>query len=199
MSCLLWLMPRIEYTKEQSIPYTHTILFSYNHHQQFRFSNHKIINVATSRRTLCMDGPYLKWTQVLCMIWWYILWAACPHLSRSAVVSTVRALACSSMCVNFVFVHSNLNIYIWYMVGRTGHTRTHVSCNAVSLVWGSLRLAPIDILGAESIIIILKYETLTPTEICSKASWRSIACRYSTSRPHEQTRFSCMVTWSINM
>ena len=56
------------------------------------------------------------------------------------------------------------------MVGRTGHTRTHVSCNAVSLVWGSLRLAPIDILGAESIIIILKYETLTPTEICLKAS-----------------------------
>ena len=34
----------------------------------------------------------------------------------------------------------SFNLNIRYMVGRTGHT--HASCNAVTLVWGSLRLAP---------------------------------------------------------
>ena len=35
----------------------------------------------------------------------------------------------------------SFNLNIRYMVGRTGHT--HASRNAVTLVWGSLRLAPI--------------------------------------------------------
>ena len=30
-------------------------------------------------------GPYLKWTQLLCVIWRYRLWAACPCLSWFAV------------------------------------------------------------------------------------------------------------------
>ena len=34
----------------------------------------------------------------------------------------------------------SFNLNIRYMVGRTGHT--HASRNAVTLVWGSLRLAP---------------------------------------------------------
>ena len=32
-----------------------------------------------------MLGPYLKRTQLLYVIWWYHLWAACPCLSWSAV------------------------------------------------------------------------------------------------------------------
>ena len=32
-----------------------------------------------------MFGPYLKRTQLLYVIWWYHLWAACPCLSWSAV------------------------------------------------------------------------------------------------------------------
>ena len=36
----------------------------------------------------------------------------------------------------------SFNLNIRYMVGRTGHT--HASRNAVTLVWGSLRLAPIN-------------------------------------------------------
>ena len=95
-----------------------------------------------------MYSLYLKQIQVLCVIWRYILWAACPQLSWFAVafsrsISTVRALACKFRIRSF-----NLNIRyrdpIRYMVGRTGHTYTyiHATCNAVSLVWGSLRLAP---------------------------------------------------------
>ena len=35
--------------------------------------------------SVIMNGHYLKWTQLLCMIWRYRLWAACPCLSWSAV------------------------------------------------------------------------------------------------------------------
>ena len=44
-------------------------------------------------------------------------------------------------------VQNRIRSFIRYMVGRTGHT--HASRNAVSLVWGSLRLAPtiIDRIG----------------------------------------------------
>ena len=38
-----------------------------------------------TRRSVIMNGPYLKWTQLLCMIWRYRLWAACLCLSWSAV------------------------------------------------------------------------------------------------------------------
>ena len=38
-------------------------------------------------------------------------------------------------------VQNRIHLNIRYMVGRTGHT--HASRNAVTLVWGSLRLAPI--------------------------------------------------------
>ena len=57
--------------------------------------------------------------------------------SRIQQIHQVRALACKFR------IHS-FNLNIRYMVGRTGHTYTyvHATCNAVSLVWGSLRLAP---------------------------------------------------------
>jgi len=35
--------------------------------------------------SVSMHGPYLKRTQLLCMIWRYSLWAACPSLSWSTV------------------------------------------------------------------------------------------------------------------
>ena len=35
--------------------------------------------------SVIMHGSYLKWTQLLCMIWRYRLWAACPCLSWSAI------------------------------------------------------------------------------------------------------------------
>jgi len=35
--------------------------------------------------SVIMHGPYLKRTQLLCVICWYHLWAACPCLSWSAV------------------------------------------------------------------------------------------------------------------
>ena len=36
-------------------------------------------------------GPYMKRTQLLYMIWWYRLWAACPCLSWSAVAPSARS------------------------------------------------------------------------------------------------------------
>ena len=42
--------------------------------------------------------PEVNWTQLLCMIWWHRLWAACPCLSWSTVV----------VCVNLSCLHSRL-------------------------------------------------------------------------------------------
>ena len=54
------------------------------------------------------------------------------NLSRTQCVARVQK--------SYPFVQFK---YIRYMVGRTGHT--HASRNAVTLVWGSLRLAPMNI------------------------------------------------------
>ena len=95
--------------------------------------------------SVIMHGPYLKWTQLLCVAWRYRLWAACPCLSWSAVafsrsivveldsegsiVSTftqnTRALARVQiwMYVHLCIRSFNLNFDIWPR--RTGHIYTY--------------------------------------------------------------------------
>ena len=64
------------------------------------------------------------------------------NLSRTQCVARGQNRICS------------FNLNIRYMVGRTGHT--HASRNAVTLVWGSLRLAPNIIRNSYSIYNHLK-------------------------------------------
>ena len=94
--------------------------------------------------SVIIHGPYgfhLKQTQLLCVIWQYRLWAVCPCLSwslvafsRSISVELVRGLARVKIW--------NVSICSIQILGHTYVSRhTHVSCNAVSLVWGLLSLA----------------------------------------------------------
>ena len=104
--------------------------------------------------SVIMHGPYLKRTHLLCVIWWYCLWAACPCLSLSTVA--MRALTLVIFAPGFFHagrLHSSFStcakLKCTYLFVN-GHTQTckhtHASCIAVSLVWGSLRLAPIILL-----------------------------------------------------
>ena len=101
---------------------------------------------------LCVSlCPYLKWTQLLWVVWRYrtiCAWAACPCLSwstvafsRSICVELDSETFSFSICANFESVHSIKIFGIWLQVGLDIHT--HASCNAVSLVWSSLRLTTI--------------------------------------------------------
>ena len=55
-------------------------------------------------------------------------------------IQQIGPLAWSSTCANFVSVRSISIFGIWSVVPDI---HIHTSCNAVSLVWGSLRLTPI--------------------------------------------------------
>ena len=85
--------------------------------------------------SVIMHGPYLKRTQLLCVIWRYSLWIACPRLPWSAVAFS-RSLGTeldSEICSSKFRIHS-FNLNIRYMVGRTGHTRTRVlQCSHASV------------------------------------------------------------------
>ena len=106
--------------------------------------------------SVIMHGPYLKRAQLLCVIWWYHLWVACPCLSMDNTVVLyypwsimVRRRAfidvdlvhrtgiCFSTCANLKPVCS---IGIW----SHADIHTYTSSNAVTQVWGLLRLAPIS-------------------------------------------------------
>ena len=81
----------------------------------------------------------------------HCLWAACTCLSLSAVVFS-RSIGvefvhwtwiCFSTCANLNIRSFNLNFrYMATSKQASKQTYTH-TCNAVTLVWGSLRLAPI--------------------------------------------------------
>ena len=71
-----------------------------------------------------MHGPYLKRMQLLCVIWRYRLWAACPCLSRFAV-------ALSSAWSWFTAHELVLNIAIWNLFAQFkfsvyGQTQTYI-------------------------------------------------------------------------
>ena len=109
----------------------------------------KLHNEVMSWMSVIMHGSYLRQTPLLCMIWRYCLWAAWHCLSWSAVAFS-RYIGMELLeihRINFRFSTSAnlkctypLNFGIWLHANR--HTCTHASCNAVPLVWGSLRLAP---------------------------------------------------------
>ena len=98
--------------------------------------------------SVIMHGPYLKRTQLLCVIWQYHLWAACPCLSW---ITAALSLAWSSSTNMNLFIHvckyeiCLLNLNVQYMATRK---HTHVSSNAVTLVWGSPGLTLINLLNA---------------------------------------------------
>ena len=50
-----------------------------------KFHNEVMSWIAGAFECHYMHGPYMKQTQLLCVIWLYCLWAACPCLSWSAV------------------------------------------------------------------------------------------------------------------
>ena len=81
--------------------------------------------------SVIMHGPYLKWTQLLYVIWRYRLWAACPSLSWSAgeeldsersIVSISRESSSMCTCPNlkctYPFVQLKISIY--------SHTQTDI-------------------------------------------------------------------------
>ena len=106
----------------------------------------------------------LTWSaQLLCVIWRYHLWAACPCLSwftvafsRSIIVELDSEWSITSTFTQNVRALAHVQIWNvrapWYpfiqfkflVYGLTYRTYIHVHaiCNAVTLVWGSLRLAP---------------------------------------------------------
>ena len=100
--------------------------------------------------SVIMHGPYLKQTQLLCVIWRYHLWAAFPCLSWSSVafsrpigVKLDRDPLCQLSWESFSMCANLKCTYRFVMYGHTQTDRhTHGSCNAVLLVWGSLRLTP---------------------------------------------------------
>ena len=121
-----------------------------------------------------IHGPYLKRTQLLCVIWRHRLWTACPCLSLSAVVFS-RSIGmefvhwtwiCLSTCANLNIRSFNLN-YRYMATSKQANKQadihTHVSKssqhrNAVTLVWGSLRLAPTKTENSQiSLITVTKY------------------------------------------
>ena len=71
------------------------------------------------------------------------LWQRCCSLAVAISYRYRRNLSLA-LSVHVAHVQNRIrlfNLNIRYKVGRTGHT--HASRNAVTLVWGSLRLAPI--------------------------------------------------------
>ena len=103
--------------------------------------------------SIIMHSPYLKWTQLLCVIWWYHLWAPCPCLSCSAVtmhvnLSHLHSRLLSHRCCALALARANLKCtctfvsflqFTFLVYGHTVVSRyTHTSCSAVPLVWGSL-------------------------------------------------------------
>ena len=86
-----------------------------------------------------MHGPYLKWTELQCLIWRYRLWAACPCLSWSTVAMYICKF---EMYVYLRICSFNLN-FRYMATHKQANWHTHVSCNAVPLVWGSLKLTRI--------------------------------------------------------
>ena len=77
------------------------------------------------------------------LLHFWSLWHRCCSLAVALSYRSRRNLSLA-LSVHVARVQNRIrsfNLNILYMVGRTGHT--HASHNAVTLVWGSLRLAPI--------------------------------------------------------
>ena len=73
-------------------------------------------------------------------------WSLWRRRCSLAVALSYRSRRILSLALSVARVQNcicSFNLNIRYMVGRTGHL--HASCNAVTLVWGSLRLVPIII------------------------------------------------------
>ena len=107
------------------------------------WTNFTMKSCAESLALMCaiMHGPYLKRTQLLCMIWRYCLWAVCPCLSWSAVAFSISIgvevdserfhksfITCENLKCTYPFVQFKFSVY--------GHTQasihTHAFCNTCS-------------------------------------------------------------------
>ena len=66
--------------------------------------------------SVIMHGPYLKQTQLLCMIWQYCLWAACPCLSWSFTMkSGAESLVLMSVIMHGLYLkQTQLLCMIWW-------------------------------------------------------------------------------------
>ena len=130
---------------------TKLLLSTHTHTLGLNFTNCHELNLW--RLDVIIYGPYLKRTQLLCVIWRYRLWAACLCLSWSAVVFS-RSIGVEfvtehfSTCANFKFFASvrsiKFLIYGHKQASKQTYIHTHMSCNAITLVWGSLRPVPIN-------------------------------------------------------
>jgi len=67
----------------------------------------------------------------------------------------------------YISVHSIKSFGIWPHADRQTDRHTHASCNAVTLVWGSLRLAPTNRarLTACEVSILSREASITTLEI----------------------------------
>ena len=95
-----------------------------------------------------MHGPNLKWTQLLWVIWWYHLWAACPCLSWSTVAFSrsislglgsegfiVSTFTQHEFCLARVKIWIPLHPFVQFKFSLYGHTRTYthvLQCKAHS-------------------------------------------------------------------
>ena len=93
-----------------------------------------------------MLGPYLKRTQLLYVIWWYHLWAACPCLSWSAVTfsRSISVELDSERSIVSTFLHErallarvqiwNVRIYQFFKFKFSVYGHTYV-CKQYSVRW----------------------------------------------------------------
>ena len=100
---------------------------------------HELDNEVTSwisGNYVIMDGPYLKWTQLVCVIWRYRLWAARLCLSRS-VVAFSRSISVVLDSETFVNFHESFStrtcailkcmyLFVQFKFSVYGHTQTDI-------------------------------------------------------------------------
>ena len=120
---------------------TKLLLSTHTHTLGLNFTNCHELNLW--RLDVIIYGPYLKRTQLLCVIWRYRLWAACLCLSWSAVVFS-RSIGVEFVTGTFAnlksshpFVQFKFSVYGHKQASKQTYIHTHASCNAVPLVWGS--------------------------------------------------------------
>ena len=90
--------------------------------------------------SVIMHGPYLKWTQLLFVIWRHCLRTACPCLSLSVVVSigvsssTQHEFALARVQI-WTSVHSTEIFGIWPQASKQAsrHTHAHAQCSHASV------------------------------------------------------------------
>ena len=109
--------------------------------------------------SVIMHGPYLKQTQLLCVVWRYRLWAACPCLSwstdtfiRSVVVEldsegyivsfslNIRSYTYST-CANLKCTYTSVSFvqFKFSVYGHSYRTYTRVQCSHASVVLAQAR------------------------------------------------------------